>query len=228
AITGVFLPRATQMTVANASSEELTSMMIKIGRISFIILLYILGAFILFGKQFVFLWVGEAYYDSWIIALIIMFGLTLPLTQYFGTSILEAKNNLAFKTIIYLIFLIIGTGAGAFFAKTYGGIGMITGSATGMVIAQIFLNIYYYKVIKLNILRFFKELLHKTFLSFILILTISYFINHIPGEGWLNFLLKSTIYSTIYALIIYNLGIIEYEKNLFNKSLLDILNKLKR
>ena len=35
AISSVFLPRATKMTVGNATGEELTSMMIKIGRVSF-------------------------------------------------------------------------------------------------------------------------------------------------------------------------------------------------
>ena len=57
AISSVFLPRATQMTASNATSKELTDMMIKIGRVSFILLIYILGAFILYGKQFVYLWV---------------------------------------------------------------------------------------------------------------------------------------------------------------------------
>src|SRR5690606_25990535 len=79
AISGVFLPRATQMSVRNASGEELTDMMVKIGRLSLIVLLYILSAFILFGQQFVFLWVGETYHDAWIIALIIMCAYTILL-----------------------------------------------------------------------------------------------------------------------------------------------------
>ena len=59
AISSLFLPRATQMTVGKATGEELTTMMIKISRISFIILMYVLIAFILFGRQFVNLWVGS-------------------------------------------------------------------------------------------------------------------------------------------------------------------------
>src|SRR5690606_17671836 len=158
AISGVFLPRATQMSVANATGEELTDMMIKIGRLSFIALMFILGAFMLYGRQFVFLWVGETYYDSWVIALIIMFAYTLPLVQGFGNSILEAKNKLRFKATIYLVFLILGTGFGGYLAREHGAVGMIIGSVTGWVIVQNVMNIYYYKVIHLNIPRFFKEL----------------------------------------------------------------------
>ncbi len=227
AISSVFLPRATQMTVGKASGEELTDMMIKIGRISLIMLLYILGGFILIGKQFVFLWVGESYYDSWIIALIIMLGYTIPLVQFFGTSILEARNKLAFKAIIYFICLVLGTGVGFALAQTYGGIGMISGSVLGMVVAQIFLNFYYVKVIKLNILRFFRKLFGKTLVTFLLVLLIGYALQFIPDSGWLVFLLKGVCYSVIYLGLMYFFGIVQSEKELFDKFIYGLLRKLK-
>ncbi len=228
AISGVFLPRATQMTVANASSEELTDMMIKIGRLSFIVLMFILGAFMLFGKQFVFLWVGESYYDSWTIALIIMFAYTLPLVQGFGNSILEARNKLRFKAVIYLTFLILGTGLGAYLARSYGAVGMISGSVTGWLIVQNVMNFYYYKVIKINIPRFFKELLKKTFFAFILTLVLGWFINYIPGENWFNFIVKAVLYTLTYALIMYPLGLNNYEKGLFHGAFNGAIKKFKK
>lgn len=227
AISSVFLPRATQMTVSNASGEELTDMMIKIGRISLIVLLYILGAFGLYGKQFVFLWVGESYYNSWVIALIIMIAYTTPLVQGFGNSILEAKNKMSFKVVLYLFFIGSGTIAGAFLTKTYGSIGMIIGSSVGWIIGQNILNIYYHRVIKLNIIRFFKELLNKTFFVFVLTLVIGYFINYIPGYGWFNFIIKAIAYSIVFVLLMYYLGMLKSEKELFEKPVKSIYNKFK-
>jgi len=232
AISSVFLPRATKMAVANVSGEELTSMMIKIGRISFIILMYILIAFFLFGNQFVFLWVGselgkDGAHTSWLIALIIMIGLTIPLIQYFGTSILEAQGRISFKAKIYLLFLIIGTIIGAFFAKKYEGIGMICGSVAGMVVAQFFLNIYYYRIVNINIFRFFKEVFNKTFLLLLLVFGISYFLNYIPGNNWFIFVIRASIYSLIFILIIYNLGMVESEKKIFRDPIVVLLKKIK-
>ncbi len=228
AISSVFLPRATQMAVGNATGEQLTDMMIKVGRLSFIVLVYILIAFALYGKQFVFLWVGESFYDSWVIALIIMLAYTLPLVQGFGNSILEAKSKLSFKAIIYLIFMIIGTFIGALFAKEHGAIGMICGSVIGWVIVQNVMNVYYYKVISINIPRFFKELLNKTFLAIIIILIVGYGINYIPGDGWINFIIKSVIYSIVFAILMYSIGMLNYEKKLFKDTILSITNKIKR
>jgi len=227
AISGVFLPRATQMTVGNASPTELTDMMIKIGRLSFMILMFILGGFLLFGKQFVLLWVGDSYTDSWLIALIIMIAYTLPLVQAFGNSILEAQNKLAFKAIIYLIFLILGTGFGAYLARDYGAVGMIAGSVTGWMIVQNVMNFYYYKVIKLNIPRFFKEVASKILPTFLLVLGIGYLIDFIPGQGWFNLGIKIAIYSIIFGSLIYAFGMIEFERDLFRNLVKTIKVKLR-
>ncbi len=207
-------------------------MMIKIGRISFIVLMYIFGAFLLFGNQFVYLWVGkelgvEGSHETWLIALLIMIAYTLPLVQGFGNSILEAKNKLSFKAILYLSFLFLGVVLGAFLAKTYGALGMITGTVTGWFIVQNVMNFYYHKVIGLNIIRFFKELFHKTILMVIIIISLGYLINFIPGTGWINFIVKAVSYSILYALLIYNFGLINFEKELFKSSIAPVLKKIK-
>lgn len=226
AISEVFLPRATQMTVSKATPQQLTDMMIKIGRISFITLMLVLGGFLLYGKQFVFLWVGETYYDSWIIAVLIMLAYTMPLVQGFANSVLKAKNKLAFKAISYISFLLLGTILGTFLAKKYDAVGMVVGTVAGWFIGQNVMNIYYYKVIKLDILRFFKELLHKTLLIFLLTLIIGYAINFLPGAGWLNFFVKISLYSIIYCYLIYVFGVNDYEKELFKNSLSGVLKRL--
>ncbi len=215
AVNSVFLPRATQMTVANATAKELTDMMIKIGRISFIMLIYILGAFTLYGKQFVYLWVGESYYDAWIIAIMIMIAYTVPLAQGFTGSIIEAQNKVAFKSVTYLVFMALGTLLGFFLAKKYGVLGMVSGSVAGWIVAQNIMNVYYYRVLKLNLFRFFKELFSKTVLTHIFIIAIGYGINFIPGDGWINFLTKCLLYSITFVVLMYSFGMIQYEKNLF-------------
>ncbi|WP_136481116.1 lipopolysaccharide biosynthesis protein [Cognatitamlana onchidii] len=225
AITSVFLPRATQMTVNNSSHEELTDMMIKIGRVSFISLLFILGAFMLYGKQFVFLWVGNSYFDSWLIALVIMLAYTIPLVQGFTGALIEAQNKVAFKSITYLIFMIVGTVIGYFLALNYKSIGMISGTIIGWFFAQNVMNYFYYKILKLNMLRFFRELFQRTLVAFIIILIFGYLFKLIPGAGWLNFTLKCNLYAVIFALVIYKIGMNEYEKNLFLKTFVKIFNR---
>lgn len=224
AISSVFLPRATKMSVQNASGEELTDMMIKIGRISFIILMFILTSFILFGEQFVFLWVGDKLgidgsRQSWIIAIMIMLGYTLPLVQGFSKSVLEAKGKLRFRALTYLSFMILGTILGGFLALKHGALGMVLGSVIGWLIIQFIMNLYFQNKIKLNIIRFFKQMFHKMTFPLLLSFTMGYVISYMPGIGWLNFIIKCSIYFMIYSLLMYYLGIIEFEKELFKKTI---------
>src|SRR5690606_25436524 len=97
AISSVFLPRAIQMTVNEISRKELTDTFIKISRIVLIMLLFILGGFIIIGKDFIFFWVGEEYHMAYYYTIIIMIGLTPILSQSFANNILEAKNMLHFR-----------------------------------------------------------------------------------------------------------------------------------
>ncbi|MEP3836589.1 MAG: oligosaccharide flippase family protein, partial [Algibacter sp.] len=232
AISSVFLPRATKMSVDDASGEELTDMMIKIGRLSFIVLMFILTAFVLYGQQFVFLWVGgelgeSGSFQSWLIALMIMVAYTLPLVQGFGNSILEAKSKLRFKAILYLSFMLIGTILGALLAEKYEAIGMMVGTVIAWLIVQNVMNFYYHRTIGLNIPRFFKSLLNKTFVVVVLALAIGYAINFIPGIGWWNFIIKAALYAMAFSVLMYNMGLIAFEKQLFKSTLSPILKFLK-
>jgi hypothetical protein len=146
--------------------------------------------------------------------------------QGFGNSILEAKNKLAFKAILYISFLFLGVILGAFLARSYGALGMISGTVTGWLIVQNVMNFYYNNTIGLNIIRFFKEIFHKTFFTVILLVGIGYLINLIPGYGWINFILKASLYTIIYFPVMYVLGMIKYEKELFLKPLQTIVVKL--
>lgn len=219
AISGVFLPRATKMTVQEATNAELTSEMIKIGRFSLLTLLMILGGFLLYGKQFVHLWVGDTYADSWAIALIIMFSYTLPLVQSFANSMLEARSKFSFKAITYISLIVIGTAVGAYLVRFWGVIGLAVGSTGGWILSQIVMNFYYQKRMHLDILRFFKELLHRLLPTFIVILAIGYAVDFIPGSNWINLIVKISIFAGLFVVLMYRFGMNASEVKMVKDSL---------
>jgi len=213
AISGLFLPRASKMVLQN-TNLELTDMMIKIGRLSFVPLMLILLGFILFGKEFIYLWVGKRYENSWLIALLIMIGYTIPLLQSFTTSVVEAKNMVGYKVKVFGVSLTLGIVLGYIFIPKYGGVGMIIGIFIGWMMAQFIMNLFYSSHLKLNISRFFKE----TTLTFILPICICLFIgiiiNQIQGQGWVNLILKCLLFSASYVLFIWILGLNKFERQL--------------
>jgi O-antigen/teichoic acid export membrane protein len=214
ALTGMFLPRATKMIADFSSAEELTSMMIKIGRVALLILFYILGAFILYGMDFIHLWVGDGYHESWFVALLVMIGYTTPLVQSFANLILEAKAMLSFKALLYLGMTAMGTLLGALLIKEYGVAGMVVGSISAWLTSQIIVNVYYSKAVKLNVVRFFKEVLNKILFSFLFVMAVCSFAAFHPKISWAFLIINMSIYSSVYAAIMFRFGMNAFEKDL--------------
>ncbi|CAL2103434.1 O-antigen/teichoic acid export membrane protein [Tenacibaculum sp. 190130A14a] len=217
AFSSLLLPKATKMLYNNSSHEEINNMFIRIGRITLMILLLILGGFILYGQQFVKLWLGETYLLSWKIALFIMIVITIPLSQSFANSILEASKKIKFKAIIALSAITIGMILGAFLAKEYNAMGMIFGILLGRFLSELILNIYYVYAVKLNVLKFLIEVFLKNMLVFVLVLALGFLIDKIPGEGWINFGGKIFAYAITFLSLFYIFAMQKEEKLIVEK-----------
>jgi O-antigen/teichoic acid export membrane protein len=215
AISGILMPKIVKSVETGATGEDLTDEMIKIGRIQTIILGLILSGFILFGQKFVSLWAGQEYKKSFWVAMIVMIPLTVPLFQNIGISILQAKNKHRFRAIMLLIMAVINIGITIILVKLIGFIGAAIGTAFVLSVGQIvIMNIYYHKVIGLNMLRFFKEL-SKGILPVILIsLAIGFFIRMINGNTWFILGIQVIVFLLIYGLLAWFVGMNSYEKDL--------------
>ena len=219
AISGVFLPKATQFVIAERTPVELTDMMIRIGRISLIVLLYILGEFVLYGEEFILLWVGDNYIDAWFVSLLIMLVLTFIFIHSFAVSILEAKKLLSFRALFHLGSLVIGTYIGVLLVDTYSINGMIVGITAAMFIYQIIMSMYYKRKLHLEINRFYIGVFKGILISFLFILVVGYLINYIGGISWLFFIFKAILFTITYVIVMYYFGLNLYEKQLFSNLL---------
>lgn len=219
AISSVFLPRATQMSIHN-SKEEILEMMIKIGRISFMVLMFALTGFISLGKEFIYLWLGEDYYQSWIIALIMMSVYTIPLIQNFAHSLIEAYNKVAIKVKVYLTCFSIGLILGYLLIENYQAVGMMSGLSIGWLVAQIIMNYFYHEHLKLNIYIFIKRVFHRIFFPVILLCLVLSLTNYLLPQGWWVFIMKIGIYSVIYWAVLYLYSMNDFEKQLIKSKII--------
>ncbi len=215
AITGMFLPRLTQMDVNKVSDQEFTDLFIKVGRIQFLILAYILGAFIVLGQNFIKLWAGENYAESYWIAIVILIPFVVPLIQNLGLQLLYARNKHKFRSILLLIIAIFNVILSIPVAKLYGGFGCALVTGISFLIGQIIiLNWYYYKRMKIDIPLFWKKIT-PLIITFICNLGLSHFIFiQFSQNNWTILIIQFVIYSIIYIVSSWFLGMNYYEKDL--------------
>lgn len=103
AISGVFLPKVTAMVTYGGNEKEISDLFIRTGRIQYIVMSFILSAFVVFGRPFIQLWAGEGYEEAYYVSLLFFFSLLIPLIQNLGITILQARNQMRFRSVCYVI-----------------------------------------------------------------------------------------------------------------------------
>lgn len=229
AISGLLLPRATQMETKKATDEEFTNFFIKMGRVQYIIMALVITGFILVGKEFILIWQGNDYIQSYYIACILMIPVTVPLIQNTGLSILQAKNKHKFRTVVFFIIAVLNIAISIPLARKYSGIGAAIGTAVSLIIGQIIImNIYYYKKIHINIPKFWREIVKMT-IPITITFAIGLGLNQlIVASNYAMLLLKIAIYVLVYVIFVWNFAMNNYEKELFAKPIKQLENKMKR
>jgi len=158
-ISSVLLPRVTAMTSTDKSGKALADIFLRMGRYQCIVMAFILSAFIVFGRGFISLWAGKDYDATYIIALMFFAALFVPLIQNTGITILQARNQMKFRSLLYLAISIVSLALQIAMSRTMGATGCAIAIAGALVAGQwIAMNIYYDRWQHLEIWRFWREI----------------------------------------------------------------------
>lgn len=218
AINSVLLPKMSKMVARNASNEEITNEFIKVGRIQYLIIFLMCSGLVMFGKEFFIAWVGEKFINSYYIAIILIIPLCVPLIQNLGISIMQAKNMHKFRSLLYFFIAIANIGISIPLAKAYQGIGSAIGTSLSLIIGNIIIiNIYYYKKVGINVIKFWKEIFKMTIPFIIPIIIILIIMNFITLHGYKHLIVFGGIYTILYCITVYYLVMNKYEKNIIKK-----------
>lgn len=228
-VSSILTPRANLMVFQGATKAELSDMIIKIGRLQAYIVALIIFGFITFGQPFIKFYVGLGYEDSYLIAIFMMIPGGIPLIQSMCLSIIIAENRHKFRSIVLLginILNVIGTWV---FLHIWGVVGAALMTGLSLLIGNgIVLNWYYWKKIKLDIPRFWREIIPifivPLFMTIVFMAVGSY-------VNWYNIWTLMTgiiIYIIIFGILNWFLILNNYEKSLFISPLQAVCHKFKR
>ena len=217
AISSVFLPKVTAMVATNRSRKEISDLFIRTGRMQYIVLAYILSGFIIFGRQFIELWAGAGYSDAYIISLLFFIPLTVPLIQNLGITILQARNEMKFRSVLYIIIALVSLAMQIVLTRFFGGIGCAMGVSGALVVGQILImNVYYQRRQDLDIKTFWKEISKMSIIPIILIFSSMLVIRHFFAlDSWGKLILGIAAFSLVYIPLFFRFSMTDDERNLF-------------
>lgn len=204
AISSVFAPKINAIVAGNKENmdEKLNEIFIKVGRMQFFVVLLILSGFIFFGKYFVIKWVGKDYQESYYVALILMIPMLIPLTQNAGIEIRRAKNMhkeisvISFGIAIFNVILTI------LLVPTAGVKGAALGTCISIVVNCIIINIFCHKKVKLNMIKFWKEIFKMTPIVCLTILSGLFIRYIIDTNNFVKYMTSILLYLIFYVIIL--------------------------
>lgn len=229
AISGVFIPRVHRLVANSNNKNEFTKLFTRIGRIQFIILSLISSGLTFFGRPFINMWAGKSYDDSYPIVLLLIIPVTIPLIQNIGIEIQRAKNMHKFRSWVYFFIALGNIGLTIPLAKVYGGVGAAIGTAATLIIGNgLIMNWYNHVKVGLDMNFFWKQIIN--FVPALIIPTIvGVFINNfINLNNIFNLLGFGVAYVVIFCISMWLFGMNQYEKDLLEKPIRRLFNRLVR
>ena len=214
AISGVYLPHVTGMVARKEPISSLSDLFIQIGRWQYYLLALVATGFIIFGKQFIALWAGPGFEDSYIITLLIILPFTVDLIQNIGLAIMQAMNRYDFRARIYFLTGVLNLLLAIPLGIKYGGIGCAVATGISMIVGNGFImNWYYAKEIRLAIASFWRQIGRISLVTGVC-LVIGYVANIylLPQGGIGAFVLKAAMYTILYMVMIYAFAMNQMER----------------
>lgn len=205
-IPNIMLPSTVNIVANGTKGKELSDFLVQPSRYQLIILMPIIIAFVLFGKDFISLWVGADYALSWHASVLIMAPVTCILLQELLINVLKANGLLRFYTIAMLTLTGAAVLTSVALVPRYGVMGVCYGTSLGFMFGNIVIYLYIHYRIGLNIPRFLAKQLDGLWLAFAVATIVGVAELKIPGGSWQLLIIRCALFTVVYAIAIAVVG----------------------
>ena len=227
-IASVLLPKVTGMVAHSRSNKEISDLFIRTGRIQCLIISFVLCGFIVFGQKFINIWAGVDYSFAYVITLIFFGSLFIPLIQNTGIVILQARNQMKFRSLLYLIISVVSLLFQIIWAKTYGVVGCAVAIGLALLIGQgLIMNFYYQKKQGIDIARFWREIGKMLIMPIIFTILWLFLSKHLKFDSLLDLLIGIIIFSILFISLLWNFSMNDLERGMISQPFLQVFRKLK-
>ena len=230
ALNGLFLPKVSRLETKKNNLHEVTNLMIRVGRIQLILMGLLIIGLITLGKEFIILWMGADFKDSYYVMVLLVLPGLITLTQEIAYTYLFVINELKLRAIMFISASVVSVIISFLLAPKYGGLGCAIGIFTATMLCHVIgMNFIYWKVLKLEIPRFFKECYLSMLLPLILTIAFGFLINFLfIASNFVLFAGKIILLITFYSFSIWHLSFRIEEKSFFTGTIVMIYNKIKK
>ena len=215
ALNGLFLPKVTRMLHGQDNSESITDLMIRVGRLQLFVIGFILIGFYLIGSDFLALWVGGEFHDSYYVVVLLTFTNIIYLTQQIASDVVYAENKIRYTATLTFVTSALSLVGSVLLAPSLGAVGCAISFGFAMTINLVWINFFYKRELNIEIGRFFREC-HMQILPLLCAMTVAFFFLErvINLNSWGKLIGFIAVYSLLYVILTFCFLLNKQEKQI--------------
>lgn len=225
AMNGVFLPKVSR--ILYQGNGDVLPLMVRVARLQILVIGLIILGVICFGLNFILLWVGDGFTESYVCAVLIIVPSLFQLPQEIGLQSIYAKNKVKPLAKVFINMAICSIVFSMLLTKSFGATGIGIAVCLAYFLRTIGMDIILKKDLNINIFAFVKD----SFGVFILPLFACFIIGliieqYLPISGWSGLIIKVVLFCVFYVLINYVFVLNKSEKQLLLSPIRKLLVKV--
>lgn len=226
ALNGLFLPRISFYLNQNNKEKLFENLMVKVGRFQILIIGFITIALILVGKDFILIWVGANFANSYYVLILLIIPTFLFSIIQIGTTYILAMNELKYQAYAFVLAAISNIIFSFILIPKFGAIG----SGISIFLSKFIFYIagftfIFYKKFNIDMRFFYRNTFVPIIIPVILIVSSFLIFDYctLPQKNIFSFVVNCLVLSFIFSTVVYLLYLKDNEKKLILNYLQKIL-----
>ena len=215
ALGGILMPGVVKMVEGGATPKQLQNEMVRIGRYSFAVLGVIFVGFMINGKAFLALWIGEGYTQSYYVSLILMLAYIFILTENIGTQILWAKNRHQLQSVVKFAIVVLNIILTVLLIKWKPLIGATIGTFISLVVGDVLcMNLVFKKEVGISLKEYYLGLFKGILPCLVISGVFGYFVSLLRLSGMFGLIVNLLAILLVFGLTMMLFGFNGSEKKM--------------
>ena len=225
ALNGLFLPKVSRL-ISEKKSNEISVLMVKVGRIQVLIIGLLLIGFIALGDSFILLWVGRDYASVYLCTILLIIPSFFHLPQEIAVTEMVVTNKVKYQAYVFVGMAFLNLILAFPLSMQYGVLGMCISISIAYMVRTLGLNYVFCKKMNLDMLNFYVNVYIPFLKPTVFIIPILLILKlNIENYNWMLLLMHACIILLLYILLIWFFFLNRNEKNMLLNPFVRIIKK---
>jgi O-antigen/teichoic acid export membrane protein len=212
AISRVMIPEIIRRIDAGATAGELTSLLIRVARSQAIILMLVLTGLVIFGNEFIVLWLGPEYRISYVVMLLALCPYALDLMGNVRNTVLQTKNLYWHRVGIFAAMALLNIPVTIALMRPYGVAGAAASTGICIMVGHFLILQLLQRKVGIRTGAYYKGLSSGIAPAVLACFLLGWGLQSVLPGGWMALVGKVTAYTLTYSLVLWHFGLNDRER----------------